>query len=225
MAEKKDDKKKPVSIGTRTPGQELIYLLAGLLLLAVVLGQIAFYINKIGWGNFTTIWNYFLHSYFFPLWNNWKYVAVFISAISFIWIIHSHRKLAPIKKEEEKIYGTPAHDSVFQDIHVQKEENERWKRVMSHARSTNSADWRLAIMEADILLEETLRKNGFPGDTVGEMLKSAQPGDFLTLDAAGEAHGVRNRIAHGGGDFDLNERETLRVISLFESVFKEFKII
>ena len=220
-----DDKKKSVSIGTRTPGQELTYLLAGIFLLAVVLGQIALFISNIGWGNFTTVWNYFLHSYLFPLWNNWKYIAVFLSALSIVWIIYSYRKLAVIKEAEEKIYGKTEETFVLQEIHLQKKENERWKKVMEHAQSTNSADWRLAIMEADILLEETLRDNGLPGETVGEMLKAARPGDFVTLDAAWEAHKIRNRIAHGGSDFELNERETLRVISLFESVFKEFRVI
>lgn len=75
------------------------------------------------------------------------------------------------------------------------------------------------------MLEETLRRNGFPGETIGDMLKSAQPGDFRTLDAAWDAHKVRNRIAHSGSDFDLNEREAQRVIREFEAVFQEFKVI
>lgn len=226
-----DDKKKTTSIGTRTPVQEIIWLLSGLLILALILGQITYYLNSIGWGNFTNVWNYFLHSYFLPLWNNWKYIAVALSALSVIWIIYSYKKLQEIVKAEEKIYGPAVGDTVMEEIiHLeetvpQKEKNERWSTVLSHAHSANSADWRLSIMEADILLEETLRANGFPGEGVGDMLKSAKPGDFQTLDAAWEAHKIRNRIAHSGSSFELNERETLRVIGLFESVFKEFKVI
>lgn len=224
-----DDKKK--TIGTRTPVQEIIWLLSGLLILALIIGQISYYISSIGWGNFATVWNYFLHSYFYPLWNNWKYIAVIISTICVFWIIYSYKKLREVIEEEEKIYGPSIGETVAEEVaHIEeitprKEHNERWKKVLDHAHSTNQNDWRLAIMEADILLEETLRANGFPGDSIGDMLKTASPGDFRTLDAAWEAHKIRNRIAHSGSEFDLNERETLRVIALFESVFKEFKVI
>jgi hypothetical protein len=60
---------------------------------------------------------------------------------------------------------------------------------------------------------------------VAEKLKSVDSSDMLTLDAAWEAHKVRNRIAHSGSDFELNEREAKRVIMLFESVFREFGMI
>ena len=57
------------------------------------------------------------------------------------------------------------------------------------------------------------------------MLKSVDKNNFLTLDDAWEAHKVRNDIAHSGINFQLNERETKRVLALFEKVFKEFNVI
>ena len=57
------------------------------------------------------------------------------------------------------------------------------------------------------------------------MLKSADVNEFSTLNDAWDAHKVRNAVAHGGASFDLNERETKRVIALFEKVFKEFGIV
>jgi len=76
-----------------------------------------------------------------------------------------------------------------------------------------------------VMLEELLRTIGYNGESVGEMLKSVDKNEFLTIEDAWEAHKVRNAIAHSGGDFQLNERETKRVIALFEKVFKEFQVI
>jgi hypothetical protein len=103
--------------------------------------------------------------------------------------------------------------------------NENWERIQSHINSPNPSDWRLAILEADIALDEILNKIGVPGDTIGDKLKNVERSDFTTIDSAWEAHRIRNRIAHEGADFDLNEREARRVIALYEQVFREFHYI
>ena len=63
------------------------------------------------------------------------------------------------------------------------------------------------------------------GDTIGDKLKAVEKSDFLTIDNAWEAHKARNQIAHDGADFQLNQREAMRIISLYESVFREFQMI
>ena len=88
-----------------------------------------------------------------------------------------------------------------------------------------SIDWKLAIIEADVLLERMLDKAGYAGNTVGEKLKSASVRSFTTLDDAWRAHRVRNQIAHGGADFVLTQKTAHETIVLYERVFKEFHVI
>lgn len=101
----------------------------------------------------------------------------------------------------------------------------RWERVMAHLNSARESDWRLAVLEADVLLDEMVTGMGYHGDSLGEKLKGIEPSDFTTLEKAWEAHGVRNRIAHEGAAFALTEREAKRVFGLYEEVFKEFHYI
>ncbi len=101
----------------------------------------------------------------------------------------------------------------------------RWEKIVKLSESENSSDWRLAIIEADIMLDELLGKLQLPGDTMGEKLKAVEQSDFTTIEQAWEAHKARNNIAHEGEGFLLNQRETHRIISLYEAVFKEFEII
>ena len=99
--------------------------------------------------------------------------------------------------------------------------NERWDHIQELVNSPNPSDWRLSIIEADSVLESLLSARDIPGGSIGEKLKNMSPGDLGSMQAAWEAHLVRNRIAHEGSDFDLSQRDARRSIQLYEVVFRE----
>lgn len=107
----------------------------------------------------------------------------------------------------------------------QKEHNTQWQTILDYLDSDNPAEWRIAILEADSMLDEITKKAGGMGDTLGERLKSINPDGFKSLQSAWDAHKVRNTIAHEGVNYQLTKRETKRVIDLYEQVFKEFQYI
>ncbi len=123
----------------------------------------------------------------------------------------------PIMEEGEEVFKAvtvpSAHDY---------EDHPKFAVIQGYLSSTSEALWRIGIMEADNLLLESLREKGYKGDGLGEMLKTAS---FKTIDLAWDAHKIRNRIAHEGSDFELTEREARRAFTLYESVFRELKII
>ena len=94
--------------------------------------------------------------------------------------------------------------------------------IQGYLSSQSEALWRIGIMEADNVLLEILTEKGYQGDGVGEKLKNAS---FKTIDLAWDAHKIRNRIAHEGSDFQLTEREAKRAFMLYESVFRDMKVI
>ena len=104
-------------------------------------------------------------------------------------------------------------------------ENPKWKLVEEHINSEDANKWKLAILEADIILSELLDSLNLKGEGIGEKLKSVETSDFDHIEEAWEAHKIRNAIAHQGSDFLLTNREAKRVIGLYESVFDEFEII
>ena len=110
-------------------------------------------------------------------------------------------------------------------VPIPEDVNPKWLRVLSHINSDHASDWRLAILEADIMLDEMLDKMGYPGQTLGEKLKMVERSDFDTLDLAWEAHKMRNNIAHEGSDLTMSRDEAEKVITMFERVFREFKFI
>ena len=110
----------------------------------------------------------------------------------------------------------------FTEENTDSDLGKRWDNVLKHSQSGNENDWRQAIIEADIILDELVTKLGYKGEGLGEKLKRAVKGDFKSLDQAWEAHKVRNMIAHSGSDFSLNQVEVNRVINLYRQVFEEF---
>ena len=96
--------------------------------------------------------------------------------------------------------------------------------MVRHADSDNPNDWKLAIIEADIILDEILKQRGYAGVSLGERLKSVSPTQLATLNDAWEAHKVRNRIAHEGADFVLTKRVAQETIGRYQRVFNEFGV-
>jgi len=144
-------------------------------------------------------------------------------------IIYSVERLKTIRRKESLIFeAKPKVENDAKEIAMspaEKKFTDKWTKILVHADSSNQNDWRLAIIEADIILGEILEKLGYQGESIGEMLKRVAKGDFKTLDEAWEAHKVRNAIAHQGSDLVLTQREAKRVIGLYQKVFEEFQYI
>lgn len=155
--------------------------------------------------------------------NLWVWIIIIgyiLSAIGLFVIIYCTVRLFELRKREEEYYGTllvaPGHD---RDV------NHRWIHIQSLIASTNASDWRTAIIEADIMLDDMLKEQGYVGEGIGERLKLVESSDFSTLNDAWEAHKVRNQIAHEGSSFNLSDTLARRTIARYESVFREFDLI
>jgi hypothetical protein len=151
-------------------------------------------------------------------------ISFFVSVLLACALVYAVEKLKVIRKAEEEFYTAKA-EPAFVEGGVDPRINDRWERVKKHLDSENPNEWMLAIIEADIILFDLLRKMGYQGDGVGEMLKRVEKGDMTSLDNAWEAHKVRNAIAHQGADYVVGQREAKRVVNLYRSVFEEFQYI
>ncbi|MEA1929903.1 MAG: hypothetical protein U9M92_03440 [Patescibacteria group bacterium] len=129
-------------------------------------------------------------------------------------------KLARIRMSER----VDMHGALLRRASATSVKNERWEKVLAYLSSENSAEWKLAIIEADNMLDDMVKRLKTEGDNLGERLKSIEPSDFLTLDDAWEAHKVRNQIAHES-DFVIGKYGARRVIERYKRVFGEFEYI
>ncbi len=164
-------------------------------------------------------------SYIANLFKSFQALSLFISLILFIGVIYAKFKLAEVKRFKEATVNAAQKKELDNAAKIKPMEQKKWQTVLEHVSSSNPGDWRLSILEGDIILDSLLQQLGYAGETLGERLKNVPRSEMATLDSAWEAHKIRNAIAHEGSDFTLTQQEAKRVINLFEAVFKEFDFV
>jgi hypothetical protein len=155
--------------------------------------------------------------------NIWTWIIVIgyvLSVAGLAVIVYTTVKLFELRKREEIHYSAlvPSPESAAGV-------NPRWQHIETLSDGASASQWREAIIEADIMLDDALAREGYVGDGVGEKLKTATSSDLETLNDAWEAHKVRNQIAHEGSSFKLSEELAHRTISRYSAVFREFRVI
>ena len=155
--------------------------------------------------------------------NIWLFISLlsYLLAILLIGgIVYYTARLHQVEEEEKAKFTTLTPDPDHAAL-----EHSRWNYIRGLIESPQESDWRAAIIEADIMLDELLNKLGYVGDTIGDKLKGATVTNFSTLSDAWEAHKVRNDIAHEGSTYQLSPNVAYRTIGRYENVFQEFNEI
>jgi len=156
------------------------------------------------------------------IWSVYAFFAYLISIVFIVLYIY-----ATIRKEYYE--GLITQDlrnaeAVWDETYRSTTRQSKLAAVRTHIDSENPNDWKLAIIEADIVLDQTLKDRGYAGNSLGERLRSITPNQLASIDDAWEAHKVRNKIAHEGADFVLTKRIAEDTIARYMNVFREFGV-
>jgi hypothetical protein len=165
---------------------------------------------------------------------NIEKTALFFLTMFFLMIIcYAFVRLFEIRKKEREHLRQEiaeyARNQAEQEKRLREEvggsKNERWGKTLNYLFSQHSSDWKLAIIEADSMLESLMEQLGFQGENLGDKLKGANQDNFSQLTTAWEVHTIRNKIAHEGLAFELSQHEAKRVIALYEQIFHDYGYI
>ncbi len=162
------------------------------------------------------------------------HTILFFLAMFFLTIIsYTAIRMFEIRKKERKHLEREIAEYAHRQAEREKKSKEteevsrnpQWVKTLSYLFSQHASDWKLAVIEADSMLEDLMSQMGFKGETLGDKLKSADQIKFRNLPSAWEVHTVRNRIAHEGVAFELTQREAKRIIAIYEQIFREYGYI
>jgi hypothetical protein len=156
------------------------------------------------------------------LWSIYAFFALLISiAMLALYAYASSRRWQYFALGDKELRDAEAlYDEMYRGVR----KSDRLSDVMKHIESNNPNDWKLAIIEADIILDDVLKQKGYVGNSLGDRLKSISTTQLNSLNDAWEAHKVRNRIAHEGADFVLTKRVAEETINRYRRVFSEFDV-
>lgn len=175
------------------------------------------FFDSLAIGSFAGLW-----AILAMIWNIYAILAYIISIILLIIYVYATIRWneylavqAQLNRDEEALY-----DEYYRGARP----NSRLEEVLAHSASDDPNDWKLAIIEADIVLDGLLKERGYAGNSLGERLRSITPSQLSTIDDAWEAHKIRNKIAHQGPDFILTKRIAEETIDRYRRVFAEFGV-
>ncbi len=155
-------------------------------------------------------------------WFVFSFITITASIPFLALVIYCWMRIFQIRRREYRAVRAIQRTVASQDI---PRTQLRWRRVLEQANGSNPDGWRLAILEADIMLSELLDMQGYKGETIADKMKQVDRANFNSIDDAWEAHKIRNQIVHEGTAVALSHRQVRGTIALYERAFKEFKYI
>lgn len=96
----------------------------------------------------------------------------------------------------------------------------RWQEIRNHVESFKEAEWKLAVIEADKLVDDVLKVAGYPGETMGERLTMIKPDQLINVQHLWDAHKLRNLLVHDA-NYQLTHKQAIWAIDAFQSVLHE----
>ncbi|OGZ58659.1 MAG: hypothetical protein A2827_03335 [Candidatus Spechtbacteria bacterium RIFCSPHIGHO2_01_FULL_43_30] len=101
-----------------------------------------------------------------------------------------------------------------------KKMTKRWMLIERSLESGDSLRWKAAIIDADNMLDEILKKVGYLGDTMDKRLENVHLDQFPTLEDAWRAHKVR-KFLEEDPRYKPSKEVVARVFEIYKDIFRE----
>ncbi len=97
-----------------------------------------------------------------------------------------------------------------------------WNKVRMHLDSGLESEYKLAVIEADSMMDDILKRMGYVGESLGERLKKLTTATIPNIGDLNNAHQLRNNIIHDP-DYKLSIDETKNAIDIYEQAFRDLQ--
>ncbi len=97
-----------------------------------------------------------------------------------------------------------------------------WAKITQRLETGLESEAKLAVIEADSILNDILKRMGYGGETLGERLKKLTSATLPNIEQILEAHKIRNNIIHDP-DYRLTLDEARRVLAIYEQALRDLE--
>ena len=97
-------------------------------------------------------------------------------------------------------------------------------KIMKRLESNNEGEYKLALIEADTIIDTTLKKAYIAGDTLDDKLAKVTPTVIPNIAELKKAHEVRNKIVYDP-DYKLSGTEARKILSEYEAALRALDLI
>jgi len=99
----------------------------------------------------------------------------------------------------------------------------QWENILARLQSDNPSEYKVAVIEADRIVENLIRKLGYKGKNMTEILGEVKPGQIDNLEEIKQSHEVRNRIIHDES-FVLDRDTAKKTLAAYENFLDSFEV-
>ena len=150
-----------------------------------------------------------------------KIVSGIISALLFAGIVVLMMKFY-------KTMGTSPIDRLSESIRASAIPKERigkqWERIKARIVRGSEAEWKLAVIEADKLCDNILRRMGYHGESMDQRLKAIKPAQLSSLENLKVAHQVYLTVVQDPS-FSPSQYEAQEALRNYETFLQEMQAI
>jgi len=100
----------------------------------------------------------------------------------------------------------------------------KWAKVRNKFESKNESAHKVAIIEADKIIEDLIGRLGYKGGDMSERLDNIPLGQIENVEDLRRAHEIRNRIIHDES-FVLSGAEAEKVFGYYEDFLRYFMVL
>ena len=99
-----------------------------------------------------------------------------------------------------------------------------WAKITKRLEGAQESEYKLAILEADEMLDDILKKMGFSGKTLGEKLEKVTPALIPSIEELKDARRTRDNILRDP-DLRLSREQSQKTLGSYERVFQDLEIL
>lgn len=99
-----------------------------------------------------------------------------------------------------------------------------WLKVAARLAGASESEYKLAVIEADNLLDDTLKRMGFTGESLEQKLKQLTAATLPNVEQVLEAHQIRNSVIHDP-DYRLTLDQAKKALAIYEDAFRDLEVL
>ena len=99
----------------------------------------------------------------------------------------------------------------------------KWRKIKERLKKDNEAEYKLALIEADKMLNDVLKKMGYGEESLVEKLKRLSSSDVSNLEELLRANEICQDVIRDP-DYKLTKEKAEEVINIFEKSFKDLEV-
>ena len=100
----------------------------------------------------------------------------------------------------------------------------QWQSVLKRLDTGLESEYKLAVIEADRMLDGSLKKMGYAGSNLEERLTKLTSITLSNIEEVQRAHQARNNILHDP-DYKLELTEAKKIMNIYEEAFRSLQIL